>query len=74
MRAALDAGDDDAYKRAAHSIKGGCGMVGALELARLAAWMEEYGWQDVDGSVPPWQRLDDFLSASARLRRILDAL
>jgi CheY-like chemotaxis protein/HPt (histidine-containing phosphotransfer) domain-containing protein len=73
MRLALNAGDGDAYRRAAHSVKGGCGMVGALELARMAARMEEDGWQIVDGSVPPLQMLDEFLSASARLRRILDA-
>ncbi len=70
MRKALDAGDADGYKRAAHSIKGGCGMVGAAELACLAAAMEERGPQTVDKSVP----LDEFLHASARLRRILDAL
>ncbi len=74
MRMALSADDDDAYKRGAHSVKGGCGMVGALELARMAARMEEYGSQDVDELVPPRQMLDEFLSASARLRRILNAL
>jgi CheY-like chemotaxis protein len=37
MRQAVDDGDDGAYRRAAHAIKGGCGMVGAIELARLAA-------------------------------------
>jgi CheY-like chemotaxis protein/HPt (histidine-containing phosphotransfer) domain-containing protein len=70
MREALEAGDEDAYKRAAHSIKGGCGLVGAAELARLASTMEELGPQIVDKSVP----LSEFLTASARLRRILDAL
>jgi CheY-like chemotaxis protein len=70
MQKALDAGDADAYQRAAHSIKGGCGMVGAAELARLAAAMEDRGPQAVDKSVP----LREFLAASARLRRILDAL
>jgi CheY-like chemotaxis protein/HPt (histidine-containing phosphotransfer) domain-containing protein len=74
MRMALAAGDDSAYRRAAHSIKGGCGMVGALELARLAARMEEDGLKGVDKSVPPRQELDEFLIASAKLRRILDSL
>jgi CheY-like chemotaxis protein len=74
MRIALNAGDEHSYKRAAHSIKGGCGMVGALELARMAAQMEEHGCRDVDESVHPRQMLDEFLSASTRLRRILDAL
>jgi len=70
MRKALEADDADAYRRAAHSIKGGCGMVGAVELAQLAAVMEDNGPQAVDNVDP----LQQFLSASARLRRILDAL
>ncbi len=70
MRQALAADDPDAYRRAAHSIKGGCGMVGAVELASLASAMEELGPQTVDNVGP----LEQFLSASARLRRILDAL
>jgi HPt (histidine-containing phosphotransfer) domain-containing protein len=61
--------DADAFRRAAHSIKGGCGMVGALELARLAGAMEENGPEILDSSAT----LDEFLAASARLRRILDA-
>jgi CheY-like chemotaxis protein len=73
MRTAVANRDSDAFRRAAHSVKGGCGMVGALELARLAADMEDNGLQTVDSSVPPNQLLDEFLAASARLRRILDA-
>jgi CheY-like chemotaxis protein len=73
MREAVAASDVEAYKREAHAIKGGCGMVGAVELARLAAAMEQYGLQGVDSSVPPQQILDEFLAASQRLRRILDA-
>ena len=69
MRKALAAGDSDAWRRAAHSIKGGCGMVGALELAGIAARMEANGPETVDHIDP----LKQFLSASARLRRILDA-
>ncbi len=70
MRAALAADDAEAYRRAAHSIKGGCGMVGAVELAGMASAMEEFGPHTVDNVDP----LKQFLSASARLRRILDAL
>jgi len=72
MRGALDAKDADAFRRAAHSIKGGCGMVGALELARLATVMEELEPETIDSSVPPFHLLDEFLAASARLRRMLD--
>ena len=69
MRKTLQATDDDAYRREAHAIKGGCGMVGALELARLAAHMEESSAEAVDNI----GALDEFLAASQRLRRILDA-
>ncbi len=72
QQASLDR-DIDAFRRTAHSIKGGCGMVGALELAALATLMEEDGMPAVHTVVP----FDDFLRASARLRgmlgRILDA-
>ena len=57
MRKALEAGDDSAYRRAAHAIKGGCGMVGALELAKLAAEMETAGLPAEHDAAP----LDHFL-------------
>ena len=41
MRQAASKGDDAAYRREAHAIKGGCGMVGAIELQTLATSMEE---------------------------------
>ena len=54
-------------------MKGGCGMVGAVELARLAAFMEQEGMPKVHSKVP----FLEFLEASGRLRgmlrRILDA-
>ena len=69
MRTMVANGDREGYARAAHAIKGGCGMVGALELAALAESMEQ------DGPPEPGldTRLDDFLIASSRLRRILGA-
>lgn len=70
MRQAVEADDQEAFRRAAHSIKGGCGMVGATELAKLASTMEEDGFTTVDNIGP----LQQFLAASAKLRRILDAL
>ncbi len=68
MRAAAAAGDAGEYERAAHAIKGGCGMVGAMELAALAGAMEEQG-PPPDGNV---EAIEQFLAAAARLRRILD--
>jgi CheY-like chemotaxis protein/HPt (histidine-containing phosphotransfer) domain-containing protein len=69
MRRAVEAGDDAAYRQAAHAIKGGCGMVGALELAKLAAAMETDGLPSEHDVTP----LDHFLDASMRLERMLDS-
>lgn len=69
LRQAILDRDSDAWVRAAHSIKGGCGLVGAAELARLGAEMERTGLPPSDDMTP----LDEFLAASSRLRRILDA-
>jgi HPt (histidine-containing phosphotransfer) domain-containing protein len=69
MEAASEARDADAYIRAAHAIKGGCGMVGAVELAALAGTMEMDGLPEVDSKAP----FGGFLAAIRRLRRMLDA-
>ena len=72
MRVAVDDGDEDSFVRGAHAIKGGCGMVGASELAKMASAMETDGLPPV-GNQAPLERLDQFLAASQRLRRMLDA-
>ncbi len=66
MRMAGSIGDDGAYRKGAHAIKGGCGMVGATELQSLATSMEERGLCDDHIA-----SLDEFLLACERLRRIL---
>jgi CheY-like chemotaxis protein len=68
MRQAASNGDDPAYKREAHAIKGGCGMVGALELQTLATSMEQSGLSDDHVA-----SLSEFIVAHERLRRILVA-
>jgi len=68
MRLAASNGDDATYKREAHSIKGGCGMVGALQLQTLATYMEERGLSDDHVA-----SLKEFVVASERLRRMLVA-
>jgi CheY-like chemotaxis protein/HPt (histidine-containing phosphotransfer) domain-containing protein len=68
MRQAAAAGDDPAYRSAAHAIKGGCGMVGAVELQTLATSMENKGL-----GANHVASLDEFMMASERLRRILVA-
>ncbi len=69
MRQSASSGDDAAYRREAHAIKGGCGMVGAAELQTLAMSMEEQGL----GNANHVATLDEFVLACERLRRILIA-
>jgi CheY-like chemotaxis protein len=68
MRQFASIGDDGAYRKGAHAIKGGCGMVGAIELQSLATSMEERGLCDDHIA-----SLDEFILACERLRRILVA-
>jgi len=74
MRRAQAERDDDLYRRSAHAIKGGCGMVGAVELTRLAAAMEREGLPAVAEGVTDEARLTDFLDASFRLERMLEGM
>ena len=69
MRAAGAGGDDATYRREAHAIKGGCGMVGAAELHSLAARMEAQGLGDANHVAS----LDEMLLLCERLRGILIA-
>ena len=48
-------------------------MVGAMELASLAAEMERVGLTPLGHDGPQEAPLDQFLAASARLERMLDA-
>jgi CheY-like chemotaxis protein len=68
MQQAASGNDDAAYKREAHAIKGGCGMVGALELQTLATFMEERGLSDDHVA-----SLKEFVVACERLRGMLIA-
>jgi HPt (histidine-containing phosphotransfer) domain-containing protein len=69
MRLAADSRDDATFRKEAHTIKGGCGMVGALELQRLAAEAEASGLTPANHVAS----LHEMLSACDRLRRILVA-
>ena len=62
--AAADRGDHATVRQEAHTIKGSCGMVGALELQALAAATE--GGSPIDTSA-----LANFDSACKRLERML---
>jgi CheY-like chemotaxis protein len=65
MGAAIAVGDYEQYRREAHAIKGGCGMVGAVELRELASQAE-------GGAPESTPAQEDFLQACARLRRMLN--
>lgn len=67
MREAAAAGNDQAYRAAAHAIKGSCGMLGATELQGLAAAMEDHGLGDANHVAS----CDEFVLACKRLKRIL---
>jgi HPt (histidine-containing phosphotransfer) domain-containing protein len=69
MRQAASTGDGEAYRKAAHAIKGSCGMLGATELQRLAGAMEDQG---LDGANHV-ASCDEFVLACERLQRILIA-
>ncbi len=66
MRAHATAGDESAYIREAHAIKGGCGLVGAAEMEALAAAMET-------GGLTTHALLDQISAAAGRLQRILES-
>jgi CheY-like chemotaxis protein len=68
MRDAAARADDEAYRREAHAIKGGTGMVGVVELQTLASTMEDQG-------IPAnyVATLDEFLMACNRVERMLIA-
>jgi CheY-like chemotaxis protein len=68
MQQAAADGDDAAYKTEAHAVKGGCGMVGALELQTLATSMEKRGLSDDHVA-----SLKEFNVACERLRGMLIA-
>ncbi|WP_161571084.1 Hpt domain-containing response regulator [Granulicella sibirica] len=59
------------YRREAHNIKGGCGMLGATELREIAGTMETLGI--ADGTTEKNSLREQFLAASERLERILKA-
>ena len=69
MRTAATSGDDACYRREAHAIKGGAGMVGATEIHRLATDMEQQGLDTANHVAS----LDEMLLSCERLRVILIA-
>jgi len=68
LRKAASQGDEASFRREAHALKGGCSLVGAIELQMIAATLETSG-------IPAnyVATLDEILLACDRLQRMLVA-
>ena len=84
LAAAMARGDGAEVRRIGHSIKGGCGMAGALQAARLGALLESWDNQGRNKRSGDKQRgdnqldnstalLNDLRTAARRLQNMLDA-
>jgi len=74
MEALAAAGDDTEYRKEAHAVKGGAGMIGASELYALAAAAEQAGLTPSDprsGTTSVTASLAQLSLACDRLERIL---
>lgn len=65
MQAAVASGDYAAFRAEAHAIKGGCGMVGAVQIGKMAAAVEHS--EEIQLT-----QLTDFHDACMRLEDMLD--
>jgi CheY-like chemotaxis protein len=71
---AMAKGDTAELRRIGHSIKGGCGMAGALEAARLGALLESGAIQEGGNQLDNREALlRDLRTAARRLKNMLDA-
>lgn len=71
---ALSSGDFAEVRRIGHAIKGGCGMAGAVELARLGARLEVWNKPPGDNQLDNGAALLlDLRAATRRLQNMLDA-
>lgn len=74
LGAAIAKGDAEEIRRIGHAIKGGCGMAGALQAARLGALLEATPLNAKDNQLDNSAVLLSDLRAAARgLERMLDA-
>jgi CheY-like chemotaxis protein/HPt (histidine-containing phosphotransfer) domain-containing protein len=71
MRTSAAEHDSAAFIREAHAIKGGCGMLGATELHRLAAELETHGLASSGRTTEDVNSLDELSAACDRLERML---
>ena len=76
MKRLADAEDDEEFRKVAHTVKGGCGMIGASELYWLAEVAEQDGLANSSmkavGTSGVTALLERFSGACDRLERILE--
>ena len=68
LESAVNTGDREEIRRIGHAIKGGCGMAGAMQVARLGAFFESKSDQ-LDNCADALQEL---YSATRKLERMLE--
>jgi HPt (histidine-containing phosphotransfer) domain-containing protein len=74
LGAAIAKGDAAEIRRIGHAIKGGCGMAGALQAARLGALLEAMPLNSKDNQLDNSAvLLSDLRAAALGLERMLDA-
>jgi CheY-like chemotaxis protein len=74
LAAAIANGDGAEVRRIGHAIKGGCGMAGALQAARLGALFESGKARSGDNQLDNSEALlRDLRAATRRLKNMLDA-
>jgi CheY-like chemotaxis protein len=74
LASAVARGDSAEVRRIGHAIKGGCGMAGALQAARLGALLESGNTQSGDNQLDNNAALlRDLRAAARRLQNMLDA-
>jgi HPt (histidine-containing phosphotransfer) domain-containing protein len=74
LEKAIAAGDRDEVRRIGHAIKGGCGMAGAMQAAKIGAFLEsrsESG-SGIDQLDNYRDALQELYSATQRLERMLE--
>lgn len=74
LAGAMARGDATEVRRIGHAIKGGCGMAGALQAARLGALLESGDYRSGDNQLDNSAvLLRDLRAAAQRLQNMLDA-
>lgn len=74
LSAAISRCDSDEIRRIGHAIKGGCGMAGAMQVARLGALLESASSYSADNHLDNSRALlRDLRAAAQALQRMLEA-